>query len=62
MQYSSEKEDFSCRSGDGRNTGFILMVRRCNDFGMGNSVLIVGTKEFGKFIWRDNKKRIDHHL
>ena len=41
MQYSSEKEDFLCRSGDARNAGSILMVWTCDDFGMGNFVLIV---------------------
>ena len=62
MQYFSEKEDFLCRSDNACNAGFILMVRTCDDFGMGNFVLIVGMKEFGKFMWRDNKKRIDQSL
>ena len=47
-----------CRSDDACNAGFILIVRTCDDFGMGNFVLIVGMKEFGKFMWGDNKKEL----
>ena len=60
MQYSSEKEDFSCMSGDARNVGSILMVQRCDDFWMrwDSFAFIDRTKEFGKFIWSDNKKEL----
>ena len=60
MQYFSEKEDFLCRSGDARNAGFILEVRTCSDFRMrwDSFAFIDRTKEFGKFIRRDNKKEL----
>ena len=47
-------------SGDARNAGSILMVQRCDDFGMrwDSFAFINRTKEFGKFIWRDNKKEL----
>ena len=61
---TSLKRRFFCRRDDACNAGFVLMVRTCSNFWMrwDSFAFIDRMKEFGKFIWRDNKKRIDHHL
>ena len=47
-------------SGDARNAGSILIVRTCDDFWIrwDSFAFIDRTKEFGKFIWSDNKKEL----
>ena len=47
-------------SGDARNAGFILEVRTCSNFRIrwDSFAFIDRKKEFGKFIWRDNKKEL----
>ena len=53
-----ERRVFRAGAGDTRNAWFVFLVRRWDDFGMGNFVLIVGMKWFGKFIWRDNEREL----
>ena len=60
-----------CRSDDACNAGFVLMVRTCSNFWMwwdsfafifwmrwDSFAFIDRTKEFGKFMWRDDKKEL----